>query len=321
MPWPRPRPWPGRALRGKGATPACEDEEEDVTVAIIVDEKTKLLVQGITGHQGHFHARQMLDYGTRVVAGVSPGKGGQEVEGIPVYETVQAAVDSHGANASVIFVPAAMAKDATMEAIDAGMETVVVITEHIPVHDAMTIMAFAAEHGTTVIGPNTYGICSPGKCKVGIPPNSIFQPGVVGVVARSGTLSYEIVDALSQAGLGESSVVGMGGDRVVGVTFIDVLKRFEKDEATRAAVLVGEIGGTSEEEAAEFIKTMEKPVVAYIAGRSAPPGKRMGHAGAIIAGGSGLASDKIKALQAAGVVVAESPAGLGEAVLAAISRS
>lgn len=264
-------------------------------------------MQGITGNQGSFHTRQMLDYGTRVVAGVSPGKGGEAVHGVPVHETVKEVLDSHLANLSVVFVPAPFARDAAFEAIDAGLETVVLITEHIPVHDAMAIMAFANERGTTVIGPNTYGICTPGKCKAGIPPNTIFQPGSVGVVARSGTLSYEIVDAISRSGLGESTVIGIGGDRVIGLTFTDVLKRFEKDEATRAVVLVGEIGGTAEEEAAELIKTMSKPVIAYIAGRSAPPGKRMGHAGAIIERGRGTYESKVKALEAAGALIAPMP--------------
>ncbi|MBX6377231.1 MAG: succinate--CoA ligase subunit alpha [Clostridia bacterium] len=277
-------------------------------MAILVDEKTKVVIQGISGRQGSFHARQMLEFGTRVVAGVAPGRGGTEVHGIPVYDGVQQAVDSHGANASVIFVPAPFAADAAFEAIAAGIETLVIVTEHIPLHDALEIMAFAQERGTTVIGPNTYGICSPAsKCKIGIPPNAIFRPGTVGVVARSGTLSYEIVSGISQANLGESTVVGMGGDRVVGLSFIDVLRRFERDEQTEAVVLVGEIGGTAEEDAAEFIKTMTKPVVAYLAGRSAPPGKRMGHAGAIVERGRGSFESKVRALTAAGVRVAEMP--------------
>lgn len=287
-------------------------------MAIIVDEKTKVLVQAITGNQGSFHTKQMLDFGTRIVAGVSPGKSGQEVHGVPVYETVQQAVDAHGANASVLYVPAPFAKDAAFEAINAGLEVVVIIAEKVPLHDAMEIVAYAQQHGTTVIGPNTYGICSPGKCKMGIPPNAIFKPGPVGVVARSGTLSYEIVNALSENDLGQSTVVGMGGDRVVGLTFIDVLKQFERDEATKAVVLVGEIGGTAEEEAAEYIKTMSKPVVAYLAGKSAPQGKRMGHAGAIIERGRGSYESKVKALREAGVQVAEMPwevAGLVKQVL------
>ena len=283
-------------------------------MAIIVDEKTKVLVQAITGNQGSFHTKQMLDYGTRIVAGVSPGKSGREVHGVPVYETVQQAVDAHGANASVLYVPAPFAKDAAFEAIDAGLEVVVIIAEKVPLHDAMEIVSYARQHGTTVIGPNTYGICSPGKCKMGIPPNSIFKPGRIGVVARSGTLSYEIVNALSENGLGQSTVVGMGGDRVVGLTFIDVLKKFERDEGTDAVVLVGEIGGTAEEEAAEYIKTMSKPVVAYLAGRSAPQGKRMGHAGAIIERGRGSYESKVKALTEAGVRVAEMPWEVAELV-------
>ncbi|MBX5464621.1 MAG: succinate--CoA ligase subunit alpha [Clostridia bacterium] len=290
-------------------------------MAILVDDKSRVVVQGITGHQGSFHTGLMLEYGTRVVAGVSPGKGGQEVHGVPVYETVQEAVDKHGANVSVLFVPAPFVKDAAFEAIDAGCSLVVVIAEHVPLHDAAAIVAFARQRGTIVLGPNTYGICSPGKSKIGIPPNSIFRPGTVGVVARSGTLSYEIVQAISQAGLGESTVVGMGGDRVVGLTFIDLLKRFEADEATRAVALVGEIGGTAEEEAAEFIKTMSKRVVAYIAGRSAPPGKRMGHAGAIIERGRGTYESKVAALTAAGVQVADFPWQVAELLQARLASA
>ncbi len=277
-------------------------------VSILVDEKTKVLVQGITGRQGSFHTQQMLEFGTRIVAGVSPGKGGQAVAGVPVYETVQAAVDKHGATAAVLFVPGAGARDAALEAIDAGLSPVVVIAEHLPVHDAMDVMAFASARGAVVVGPNTYGICSPeGRCKLGIPPNRIFTPGPVGVVARSGTLSYELVAALTESGLGQSTVVGMGGDRVVGSSFVEMLKRFAKDEQTRAVVLVGEIGGTAEEEAAELIKGMEKPVVAYLAGAAAPQGKRMGHAGAIIERGRGSFESKRSALEAAGVRVAALP--------------
>ncbi|MBX5475546.1 MAG: succinate--CoA ligase subunit alpha [Clostridia bacterium] len=276
-------------------------------MAILIDEKTKVLVQGITGKQGRFHTQQMLAFGTRIVAGTGPGREGEEVEGVPVYDTVEAAVERHGANASVLFVPAPFAKDAAFEAIAAGLSPVVIIAEHVPLHDAMEIMAFAREKNAVVIGPNTYGICTPGKCKMGIPPNTVFTPGPVGVVARSGTLSYEIVASLSAAGLGQTTVVGMGGDRVVGVSFVDILKRFEKDPETRAVVLVGEIGGTAEEEAAEFIKQMTKPVVAYIAGRSAPPGKRMGHAGAIIERGRGTFGSKVKALQEGGAQVASMP--------------
>lgn len=276
-------------------------------MAIIVDEKIKLLVQGITGHQGQFHTGQMQEYGTRIVAGVSPGKEGEQVLGVPVYETVERAVERHGANASVIFVPAPFAKDAALEAIDAGIKLVVVITEHVPLHDAMEIMAFADARGATVVGPNTFGVISPGKCKIGIMPNHIFTPGPVGIVARSGTLSYEIAYSLTQAGMGQSTVVGMGGDRVVGLNFMEVLQQMEKDPETEAVVLVGEIGGTAEEEAAEFIKGMTKPVVAYIAGREAPPGKRMGHAGAIIERGRGSYESKVAALEAGGARVAALP--------------
>lgn len=276
-------------------------------MAILVGEKTKLLIQGITGHQGQFHAGQMQEYGTRIVAGVSPGKEGEQVLGIPVYDTVERAVERHGANASVIFVPAPFAKDAAFEAIDAGIPLVVIITEHVPLHDAMEIMALAEARGTTIVGPNTFGVISPGKSKIGIMPNHIFKPGPVGIVARSGTLSYEIAYSLTQAGLGQSTVVGMGGDRVVGLSFVDVLQQLERDPETEAVVLVGEIGGTAEEEAAEFIKGMSKPVVAYLAGKEAPPGKRMGHAGAIIERGRGSYASKVAALRAGGAEVAELP--------------
>lgn len=289
-------------------------------MAIIVDEKTRVVVQNATGNQGRFHVAQMLAYGTRVVAGVAPGKAGSTVEGVPVYDTVEQAVLHHGVNAAVGFVPAAFAKDAAFEAIDAGLGVIVVITEHIPVHDAMHIMAFARQRGTTVVGPNTFGIISPGKAKLGIMPSVAYAPGPVGVVARSGTLSYEIAAALTAAGLGQSTVVGLGGDRVTGLSFVEVLKRFEEDSATEAVVLVGEIGGSAEEEAAEFIKGMTKPVVAYIAGRSAPPGKRMGHAGAIIERGRGTFEGKVKALRAAGVEVATLPWEMPALVDAVLAR-
>ncbi len=276
-------------------------------MAILIDERTRVVVQGITGHQGSFHTGQMIEYGTRVVAGVSPGKEGQEVKGVPVYDTVEAAVEKHGATASVIFVPAPFTKDAVLEALEAGIKLVVVITEHVPLHDAMEIMARARLKGATIIGPNTFGVISPGKSKIGIMPNQIYTPGRVGIVARSGTLSYEIASSLSQAGFGQSTVVGMGGDRVVGLSFIDVLKMFEQDRETEAVVLVGEIGGTAEEEAAEYIKGMSKPVVAYLAGKHAPPGKRMGHAGAIIERGRGTYQSKVEALEAAGARVAALP--------------
>ena len=285
-------------------------------MAVIIDEKTKVVVQAITGNQGSFHAAQMKAYGTRVVAGTSPGKGGLEVDGIPVYDTVQQAVDSRGANASIIFVPAPGAKDAAFEAIAAGVKTVVVISEGVPVHDTIKILAYARQNGATVVGPNTFGLISPGKCKMGIMPNFNYTPGPVGVIARSGTLSYEIVFGMTNAGLGQTTVVGMGGDRAVGLNFVEVLRLMEADPETMAIVLVGEIGGTAEEEAAEYIKTMKskKPVVAFLAGRSAPPGKRMGHAGAIIERGMGTYDSKIKALKAAGVAVADFPWQVAELV-------
>ena len=275
-------------------------------MAVYIDEKSNILVQGITGNQGSFHARQMLNYGTKIAAGVSPGKKGQQVEGIPVYDSVLEAVQNHSIQASVLFVPAPFAKDGALEAIDAGIKVLVLVPEHIPVHDAMDIMSYAQRKGTVVVGPNTFGIVSSGKCKIGIMPNQFFVPGPVGIVARSGTLSYEIVGNLKNAGLGTSTVVGLGGDRVVGLNFIDVLKEFEKDAETQVMVMVGEIGGSAEEEAAEYIKAhISKPVVAYLAGKSAPPGKRMGHAGAIIERGKGTFDGKVKALTAAGVQVAE----------------
>ncbi|KLU63062.1 succinyl-CoA ligase [ADP-forming] subunit alpha [Peptococcaceae bacterium CEB3] len=276
-------------------------------MAIIVDEHTNVIVQGISGKQGLFHTRQMLEYGTRIAAGTSASKAGSILEGVPVYDSVRAACEQHRIDASVIFIPAAGAKDAVLEALEAGVKVVAVITEHIPVHDEIAIVAYAKRRGATVIGPNTFGIVSSGKSKLGIPPNRFFVPGPVGVVARSGTLSYEIVGNLTAAGLGQSTVVGMGGDRVVGLTFVDVLQKFEEDPLTEAVVLIGEIGGNAEEEAAEYIKGMKKPVVAYLAGKSAPPGKRMGHAGAIVERGMGTYQGKVEALTAAGVKVASVP--------------
>ncbi|MEW6547619.1 MAG: succinate--CoA ligase subunit alpha [Bacillota bacterium] len=290
-------------------------------MGILVDGATRVLVQGITGNQGAFHTRQMLDYGTRVVAGTSPGRGGREVHGVPVYDTVEEAVAGHGANASVIFVPAPFARDAAFEALEAGIKLLVMITEHIPVHDAMQVMAFASFRGATVVGPNTFGIISPGRTKLGIMPGGIYTPGPVGIAARSGTLSYEVAAALSAAGLGQSTVVGMGGDRVVGLSFVDLLELFSRDDETRVVVLVGEIGGTAEEEAAEYIRTMSKPVVAYLAGKSAPPGKRMGHAGAIIERGRGTFEGKVAALQQAGARVASLPWEVPQLVREALARS
>ncbi len=276
-------------------------------MSILIDEKTRVLVQGITGHQGQFHAARMAQYGTRVVAGTSPGKGGQKVDGISVYNTVEEADRAHGPDASVLFVPAPFVKDAAFEAIAAGIELVVIISEHVPVHDTMQVVSYAKEHGTQVVGPNTFGLISPGRSKIGIMPGQVYSKGRVGLVSRSGTLSYEIVQSLSEGGLGMSTVVGIGGDRVVGMNFVDVMKRFERDKDTDAVVLVGEIGGSAEEEAAEYIKTMSKPVVAYIAGRSAPAGKRMGHAGAIIQRGRGSYSAKKEALEKGGASVAMLP--------------
>ncbi|MBS3899118.1 MAG: succinate--CoA ligase subunit alpha [Dethiobacter sp.] len=277
-------------------------------MAVYLFADTQVLVQGITGKQGSFHTRQMVSYGTKIVAGVSPGKGGQNFEGIPVYHTVAAAVTEQRIDASILFIPAPFAKDAAFEAIDAGIKILVLLPEHIPIHDAMAIMAFAKSRGTTVVGPNTFGIVSSGKCKIGIMPNRFFLPGNIGVVSRSGTLCYEIVGNLTASGYGTSTVVGLGGDRVVGLNFTDVLKELEKDRQTEAVVLVGEIGGSAEEEAAEFIKAnVTKPVIAYLAGKSAPPGKRMGHAGAIIERGKGTFEGKVKAFEAAGVSVAQLP--------------
>lgn len=277
-------------------------------MAIFIDSATQVAVQGITGKQGQFHTRQMLNYGTKIVAGISPGKEGQHVEGVPVYDSMFSALNHHRIDASILFIPAPFAKDAALEAIDAGIKLLVIITEHIPLHDTAEIMALAKKRGATVIGPNTFGVVSSGQCKIGIMPNQFFVPGPVGVVSRSGTLSYEIVSNLLDEGFGTSTVVGLGGDRIVGLSFIDVLARFEKDPKTKAIVLVGEIGGSGEEEAAEYIKEhVSKPVVAYIAGKSAPPGKRMGHAGAIVERGRGTYQGKIGALKAAGVHVATLP--------------
>jgi len=283
-------------------------------MAIIIGDETRVVVQGMTGNQGSFHTGQMVQYGTKVVAGTSPTKAGQDHDGIPVFASVREAVLERGANASIVFVPASFAKDAAFEAIDAGCKVVVMIPEHIPVQDSILIVEYAHYRGAKVVGPNTYGVISPGKCKMGIMPNHIYKPGPVGLVARSGTLSYEIAAALTDAGLGQSTAIGMGGDPVVGQVFNEVLHAFEHDPETKACVLVGEIGGSAEEEAAEFIKTMTKPVVAYLAGRAAPPGKRMGHAGAIIERGRGTLETKRKALEAAGVTVVEMPWEVAPAV-------
>lgn len=290
-------------------------------MAVLLTKNSKILVQGITGNQGRFHTKQMLAYGSQVVGGISPGKSGEQVEGVPVFDTVEQAVAKTGANASIVFVPAPFAKDAAFEAMENGIQLLVMIPEHIPVKDSIDIVTRAQEQGVTVIGPNTFGIISPGEhTKMGIMPNHIYQPGPIGVVARSGTLSYEIAFALTQGGFGQTTVVGMGGDPVVGQTFISVLRHFKEDADTQAVVMVGEIGGSAEEEAAEYLKNFGKPVVAYLAGRAAPPGKRMGHAGAIIERGRGTLESKEKALTAAGASVVTMPWQVVDALRESIKR-
>jgi succinyl-CoA synthetase alpha subunit len=277
-------------------------------MAIFADKKTRLIVQGITGRDGSFHTKQMLDYGTKVVGGVTPGKGGTEIHGVPVFDTMAEAVEKTKANTSVIYVPPQFAVDAIYEAADAGISLIVCITEGLPANDMLVVYHYLKSKGVRLIGPNCPGIISPGLTKVGIMPGRIHKKGDVGVVSRSGTLTYEIVDHLTQAGLGQSTCIGIGGDPVIGTNFIDCLQAFENDSGTKAVVMIGEIGGSDEEMAAEFIKKrMKKPVVGFIAGRTAPAGKRMGHAGAIISGSSGLASDKIAALNSVGVPVADIP--------------
>jgi len=277
-------------------------------MAIFIDNKTKLLVQGITGRDGSFHAAEMKKYGTKVVGGITPGKGGTKVAGIPVFNTVAEAVAKTGANASAIYVPPAFAADSIYEAVDAGIKTIICITEGIPANDMMKVYHYVRHRGVRLIGPNCPGIISPGLAKVGIIPGSICKRGPIGVVSRSGTLTYEVIFALTQAGMGQSTCIGIGGDQVIGTNFIDALEAFEKDPATKGVILIGEIGGSDEEEAAQYVKKhMSKPVVSFIAGRTAPPGKRMGHAGAIISGGSGTASEKVAALNAVGIPVATSP--------------
>ncbi|MGD8545640.1 MAG: succinate--CoA ligase subunit alpha [Candidatus Bathyarchaeota archaeon] len=278
-------------------------------MAVIIDENTRVIVQGITGTQGRFHSELMLEYGTKIVAGVTPRKGGNRIHEVPVYDTVEAALEDHSANASIIFVPAPFAADAALESLENGIETVVIITEHIPIRDAVKVMAYAEQLDATVIGPNTPGIITPDRCKLGIMPGHIFKPGGIGIVSRSGTLTYEIASSLTRNGLGQSTCIGVGGDPITGLNFMDAMNIFEKDSDTEAIVLIGEIGGNLEELTAEHIKEegCRKPVVAFIAGRSAPPGKRMGHAGAIIMGKTGTAEGKIKAFKEVGVDVAERP--------------
>ncbi|MFQ5649126.1 MAG: succinate--CoA ligase subunit alpha [bacterium] len=282
-------------------------------MSILADEHTRLVVQGITGGEGSFHSKQMIEYGTKVVAGVTPGKGGQRFEDdVPVYNTVAEAVARERANASIIFVPPPFAADAIMEAADAGVQLVVCITEGIPALDMINVHKYLSSRATRLVGPNCPGVISPGKCKIGIMPGFIHKPGNVGVISRSGTLTYEAVKQLSDLEIGQSTCIGIGGDPVIGTTFTDALKLFKDDQGTEAVVLIGEIGGTAEQEAAAYIKeNFGKPVVAFIAGRTAPPGRRMGHAGAIISGSEGTAEEKITTLREAGVHVAESPAEIG----------
>ncbi|MCD6166721.1 succinate--CoA ligase subunit alpha [bacterium] len=292
-------------------------------MSILIDQNTRLLVQGITGGEGSFHTKQMIEYGTKVVAGVTPGKGGQKFDGkIPVFNTVAEAVDKEGANASVVFVPPAFAADAIMEAADAGLELVVCISEGIPALDMVKVFHYLKNRKTRLIGPNCPGIISPGKCKVGIMPGFIHRAGNVGVISRSGTLTYEAVYQLTQLGIGQSTCIGIGGDPIIGTNFVDALELFEKDAETTAVVLIGEIGGTAEEEAAAYVKDhVTKPVVSFIAGRTAPPGRRMGHAGAIISGGHGTAAEKMAALQSAGITVVQNPAEIGQTVKQILAQS
>ena len=291
-------------------------------MSILVDKNTRLLVQGITGRTGTFHTLQAVEYGTRVVSGVTPGRGGEEVEGIPVFNTVREAVEKTGANASVVYVPPAFASDAGLEAAAGGLELVVCITEGVPALDMARVMkTLKSEHpGTRLVGPNCPGVITPGECKIGIMPGYIHSPGTIGVVSRSGTLTYEAVHQLSEVGLGQSTCLGIGGDPIIGTTFVDALKLFEEDPSTKGVLMIGEIGGTAEEEAAEYISaSMSKPVAAFIAGRGAPPGKRMGHAGAIISGGKGTAPEKVAALEAAGAQVALTPDQLGQTMAGMLS--
>ncbi len=289
-------------------------------MSILVDENTRVVIQGITGGEGTFHTQRMQEYGSQVVAGVTPGKGGQTHLGVPVFNSVSDAVEKEGANASAIFVPAFFAADAIMEAADAGIRLVVCITEGIPTFDMIKVKQFLKEKDCRLVGPNTPGIISPGKCKIGIMPGHIHSPGSVGIISRSGTLTYEAVDQVTELGYGQSTAVGIGGDPVVGTSFTGLLKLFKNDDSTEAVILIGEIGGSAEEEAADYIEAeFKKPVISFIAGQTAPPGRRMGHAGAIIAGGKGTAKEKMEALEKAGVSVAKSPAEIGQKVKEALN--
>lgn len=289
-------------------------------MSVLVDKNTKLLVQGITGNEGSFHTAQAIAYGTNVVAGVTPGKGGQKAEGVPVFNTVEEAVKETGANASVIFVPPPFSADAIIEAADAGVPLLICITEGLPTMDMVKAYRYLETSNTRLIGPNCPGIISPGKCKIGIMPGHIHKEGNVGVVSRSGTLTYEAVGQLTGLGIGQSTCIGIGGDPIIGTNFIDCLRLFQEDEDTEAIIMIGEIGGTAEEEAAQFIidKQIKKPVIGFIAGQTAPPGRRMGHAGAIISGGKGTATEKMAAMAAAGIRVCESPAEIGQMAKSAL---
>ncbi|WP_010193404.1 succinate--CoA ligase subunit alpha [Bacillus sp. m3-13] len=290
-------------------------------MSVFINKDTKVIVQGITGSTALFHTKQMLEYGTQIVGGVTPGKGGTEVEGVPVFNTVEEAVKATGANASVIYVPAPFAADAIMEAVDAELDLAICITEHIPVLDMVKVKRYMEGKKTRLVGPNCPGVITPGECKIGIMPGYIHTKGHVGVVSRSGTLTYEAVHQLSQEGIGQSTAVGIGGDPVNGTDFIDVLKAFNEDEDTFAVIMIGEIGGTAEEEAALWVKeNMTKPVVGFIGGRTAPPGKRMGHAGAIISGGKGTADEKIRVMNECGIEVADTPSVMGETLIKVIKE-
>ncbi|MGG4266367.1 succinate--CoA ligase subunit alpha [Peribacillus simplex] len=290
-------------------------------MSVYINKDTKVIVQGITGSTALFHTKQMLEYGTKIVGGVTPGKGGTEVEGVPVFNTVSEAVTETGANASVIYVPAPFAADAILEAVDAELDLVICITEHIPVLDMVKVKRYMEGKKTRLIGPNCPGVISPEECKIGIMPGYIHKKGHVGVVSRSGTLTYEAVHQLSQAGIGQSTAVGIGGDPVNGTDFIDVLKAFNEDPETHAVIMIGEIGGTAEEEAAIWVKeNMTKPVVGFIGGRTAPAGKRMGHAGAIISGGKGTADEKIRVMNECGIKVAETPSVMGETLISVLKE-